>query len=358
MTQAPATPLVDDPTTRVVLTVALLATLALAWLGVQRAGQRARARFDERRVEIAQLAVVTGLVAVTAVAIVFVWDAVTQIRDQVAKLGANPKLGVWIVVSLLVVAVAYGITRIASRLVTRPDLEEVPSDHRREVAFHVIQVTVYGIAALVVLTIWRVDLANLLLGAGFLGLVLGLAARQTLGAVLAGFVLLFARPFEVGEWVEIGESEGVVTDVSIVNTRLRTFDGEYVLIPNDRVTGRDIVNRSREGRLRGSVEVGVDYETDLDAAVEAAEAAMDDCDRVLESPRPHVVGKRFGDSAVVLELRYWVEDPSARRMWRARTDVVGAVKDAYEREGIDIPFPQRSISAREEVGVRLEGEQS
>ncbi len=87
-----------------------------------------------------------------------------------------------------------------------------------------------------------------------------MAARQTLGSLLAGFMLMFARPFEIGDWVEIEEKEGIVTDISIVNTRIQTFDGEYVMIPNDTVGGSTIVNRSRKGRLRLEVDVGIDYD--------------------------------------------------------------------------------------------------
>jgi small conductance mechanosensitive channel len=254
---------------------------------------------------------------------------------------------------LLIVAVAYGVVRIAGRIVRPPEEDAVPTDHRREVAYHVVQVSVYAVAGVVVLTIWGLRLGNLLVGAGFLGIVLGLAARQTLGAVLAGFVLLFSRPFTVGDWVVIDDQEGVVTDVSVVNTQLRTLDDEYVMIPNDQVTGEAIVNRSRGEKLRVTVEVGVDYDVDPDHAADVATAAMEGCDGTLDGPSPYVVGKRFGDSAVVLELRFWIDDPSARRMWRARTEVVGAVKAAFEDEGIDIPFPQRTLGGRESDGVRL-----
>ena len=333
-------------TTRVVVTVGLLVALVAAWYAVQRIAQRAQDRYEGRDVETVEMVVLTLLVGLTAAAIIGVWQTVTQIRAQIANLGAQPEFGARVVVSLLIFAVAYGVIRIAGRMLQHSAQGDVPTDHRREVAFRVTQVSLLGVAGIVVLSLWQRSLGNLLLGAGFLGIVIGLAARQTLGAVIAGFVLLFARPFKVGEWVQIGDNEGIVTDVSIINTRLRTLDDEHVLIPNDRVTGRDIVNRSRQGRLRVTVEVGVDYETDVDHAMAVAQAATKDCPRVLASPTPHVVGKGFGDSAVVLEIRFWIAEPSARRMWRARTEVVSAVKSAFEREGITIPFPQRTLGSR------------
>jgi small-conductance mechanosensitive channel len=206
---------------------------------------------------------------------------------------------------------------------------------------------------------WEVDLSGLLVGAGFLGIVVGMAARQTLGALLAGFVLMFSRPFEIGDWVEIDDEEGIVTDISIVNTRIQTFAGEYVMIPNDIVSGRKIVNKSRKGRLRIEVEVGVDYEADVERAADVAKEAMKGLDEILSVPTPQVVLKEFGDSAVVLSLRFWIDKPSARRQWRARTAVIESVKAAFDSEGIKIPFPQRELTGREESGgFELAGERS
>jgi small-conductance mechanosensitive channel len=181
-----------------------------------------------------------------------------------------------------------------------------------------------------------------------------MAARQTLGAVLAGFVLMFSRPFEIGDWVEVGDQEGIVTHISIVNTRIQTFDGEYVMLPNDEVSSKPITNRTRKGRLRIEVEVGVDYEDDPTHAAEVALAAVRDVEKVLAVPTPQVVAKRFADSSVVLGVRFWIDSPSARRKWRAQTAVIDAVKSAFEAEGIKIPFPQRELTGRaEEGGFRL-----
>jgi len=228
------------------------------------------------------------------------------------------------------------------------------TQHQAELLFRLTQVTLYGLTVLVIFGIWKVNLGGLLVGAGFLGIVVGLAARQTLGSLIAGFVLMFARPFEIGDWVQIGEREGRVTEISIVNTRIQTFDGEYAMIPNDTVGSSEIVNRTRKGRLRIRVEVGVDYDTDLQHAVDTATDAMRDVGDILTVPQPQVVLKEFGNSAILLELRFWIDKPSSRRRWRARTAVIQAVKRAFDREGIKIPFPQRELMGRiEQGGFRL-----
>ncbi|WP_407066849.1 mechanosensitive ion channel family protein [Haloarcula sediminis] len=234
------------------------------------------------------------------------------------------------------------------------------TDHQEEILLRVGQVTIFVTIGTTIFAVWQVDVGGLLVGAGFLGIVVGLAARQTLGSLIAGFVLMFSRPFTIGDWVVVGDQEGIVTDITIFNTRLENFDGEFVVLPNDRVSDSAITNRSRKGLLRLTLDIGVDYDTDVDAAGDLAREAMVGVDDVVDSPPPQVVPKSFGDSAVVLELRFWIDHPTPPRKWRAVSAVVRAVKTAFDEEGIDIPFPQRTLTMRDESSAteRPRGAQS
>jgi len=222
------------------------------------------------------------------------------------------------------------------------------TEHQEEILLRVGQVTIFVTVGATIFAVWSVNIGGLLVGAGFLGIVVGFAARQTLGSLIAGFVLMFSRPFTIGDWVAVGDQEGIVTDITIFNTRLENFDGEFVVIPNDKVSDSAITNRSQKGLLRLTLDVGVDYDTDVDAAMELAREAMVDVSDVVASPPPQVIPKSFGDSAVVLELRFWIDHPTPPRKWRAVSAVVRAVKTAFEEEDIDIPFPQRTLTMREE----------
>ncbi|EMA15860.1 mechanosensitive ion channel family protein [Haloarcula marismortui] len=220
------------------------------------------------------------------------------------------------------------------------------TEHQEEILLRLGQVTVFVTIGATIFAVWGIDLSGLLVGAGFLGIVVGLAARQTLGSLIAGFVLMFSRPFTIGDWVLIGEQEGIVTDITVFNTRLENFDGEFVIIPNDRVSDRAVTNRSRKGLLRLTVDIGVDYDTDVDRAMDLAREAMTDIEHVVDSPTPDVVPKDFGDSAVVMELRFWIDHPTPPRKWRAISAVVRGVKATFDEEDIAIPFPQRTLSNR------------
>lgn len=340
----------QTPTTeaQLIATAAVVVVVLGLVIGILRLSERFQKRWDPAVVETTA-ALLIGVVGVVGMAtIVGVFRAGDQVASSLAVLDLDPVL---VAVTVFLLFAAYGTTRLTRRFFRGfATGTSAFSDHQRAVVHHIVQVVVYLFTVLIILSLWQVNVGNLLLGAGVLGIVLGLAARQTLGAVLAGFVVLFSRPFEVGDWVKIGEHEGTVREITIVNTRVQTFDGETVMVPNDIVTGTQVVNRSRDGRLRVNVDIGIDYESDISAAIEAAEQSMEAVELARDSPSPRAVVAEFDDSAVVLRLRFWIDDPDARRYWRARTAVIQAVKDSFDQADIKIPFPQRELSGRAERG--------
>ncbi|MFD1588811.1 mechanosensitive ion channel family protein [Halorientalis brevis] len=336
----------------------VVAGFVLVLFLIRALGPRLKERYPADDVEAVQAVLVTLAAAATSWFLVVVWRIVDEVFASLAVIRVGPRQGALALVGVLTLIIAYTLTR-----VTRGVLEDRGGDvitaHRREVIHHFLQLAIYIVASTFVLSLAGVNPANLLVGAGAIGLVVGLAARQTLGAILAGIVLLFARPLEVGDWVVVDDNEGIVVDVTLFNTELRTWDDEHVMIPNDEVASSSIVNRSRSGRLRVSFKIGVDYEADVTRAAAVAEGAMNECDvsPLLSKPSPSVVGRGFGDSAVLLECRFWISDPSARRKWRTQTAVIRAVKEAFDEEGIKIPYPQRELTARDEGdGFRLAGD--
>ncbi|MFD1642541.1 mechanosensitive ion channel family protein [Halohasta litorea] len=220
------------------------------------------------------------------------------------------------------------------------------SAHQEQILTRVGQVALLVALLVGVLTVWNIQIGGVLVGAGFLGIVVGMAARQTLGSLIAGFVLMFSRPFEIGDWVEVGDNQGIVTQITIMNTHLRNFDGEHVVIPNDNVNQQAVVNRSRDGKLRIHVEVGVDYEADPTRAAELAREAVEEASFVDGNPNPQVFPVGFGGSAVDLDIRFWISPPTPQKRWRATAEVIEVVKERFDTESIAIPFPQRTVGYR------------
>ncbi|RXK51658.1 mechanosensitive ion channel family protein [Halorientalis pallida] len=301
-----------------------------------------------------------GISLVTGLTLLVIWDQQWLIAQAYALVQFSlADVLAWVFTGVLVVGAYVGMGLLEDAVAAFSREADRMTAHQEQIVTRVGQIGLLVVVAFVLLGFWGVDLGGLLVGAGFLGIVVGLAARQTLGSLIAGFVLMFSRPFEIGDWVEVGDEEGVVTDITIINTRLENFDGEFVVIPNDRVADRAITNRSQKGRLRLRVDVGIDYDADPAAAAEVATAAIETVDHVEETPKPHVFPREFGDSAVVLEMRFWIEHPTPPKRWRTQARVVERVKAAFGREGIGIPFPQRELSGRAETGgVRVDDERS
>ena len=289
--------------------------------------------------------------AVTVLALLVIWG---QLDLAVAILGlasVSAPTVAQVAVTVLLFLLAYvSIDLLGDWLRGLTARSEQFSRHQEEIALRVLQLVVLTGVSLVALSLWGVDLGGLLIGAGFLGIVAGLAAQQTLGSLIAGFVLMFSRPFEIGDWVEIGDNEGIITEITIVNTRLENFDGEFIVLPNDVVGNSTIINRSKKGRLRIRVEVGIDYDADPEHAQAVAIEAIKEVDQILTVPRPQAFTRRLADSSVVLELRFWIDKPSARRRAKATSAAIRSVKTAFDEDGIKIPFPQRELSDRPESG--------
>ncbi|MFH5801205.1 mechanosensitive ion channel family protein [Haladaptatus sp. CMAA 1911] len=311
----------------------------------------AKRDYPFRLVNIGLLIASLILIGVSGSLFVIIWEQTQQATDGVKALGSVRKTGFQIVLTLGVCIAAYVSAGMVDRVIDRllQQTEEI-TRHQGKVVSRLSIIGVYLVGFVAILGVWKINLQGLFVGAGLLGAAIGLAANETLGSLLAGFQLMFSRPFEIGDWVQIGEHEGIVTDITIFTTRIETFEGKYVMLPNDFVSSSTIINIGRKGRLRLNVEVGVDYQADPDHATEIAKEAMKSVDDILTVPSPDVVLKQLGDSAVLLELRFWIEKPSSRRKWRAVTAVVRAVKLAYDREGIKIPYPQQEVSARKEAG--------
>jgi small-conductance mechanosensitive channel len=334
---------------RLGVTVVLLAAAAVVgWYLLPRLVEGLRDSVVQWAVGGAALRLVQSalLVGVT-VAVLVTWGYGTVVDETVVYVQSQELLVGRLLGSIALFLLAYVGTRVIADSVDNLGRQtDWITEHQEEIVLRVSQLGFFVTIGLGLLTVWGITLNGLLVGAGVLGIVVGFAARQTLGSLLAGFVLMFSRPFTIGDWVRIGDQEGIVTDITIFNTRLENFDGEFVVIPNDQVSNQAITNRSQKGLLRLRVDVGIDYANDPDHAKRVALDAISDCPEVVDAPPPQVFPKNFGDSAVVMEMRFWIDHPTPPRKWKAVSAVVTSVKSAFEQEGIEIPFPQRELSGR------------
>jgi len=336
---------------KLLATLLLIASVFLAAWAIRSLDRPLRDRVGEGLSEAIQASLLTLWIAFVTVVLTVVWNVTVILDLLVDAVLVNRAYAVLYLVTAAIFVTAYLLIRLVNRSVDELDEAGAITRHQSEVAYHVADAGIFLAAFGVVLTIWGVNLTNLILGAGVLSAVLGLAAQKTFSAMIAGFVLLFARPFVVGDWIAVHsdgeERTGIVDDVTVLNTKVQTFRDQHVLIPNDEVTSNQMINYSRNDRLRIDIEVGVDYDSDLERARAALRDGLFDVDLAQETPSPQVVTKRFDDSAIVLELRFWIENPSMRRSWKARTEAMEGIKESFDREGVVIPFSQHVHSFRD-----------
>ena len=178
---------------------------------------------------------------------------------------------------------------------------------------------------------------------GIGGVALAFAAQSILANFLASIILQVRRPFRRGDQIETNDCEGTVEDVDFRVVRLRTFDGERVMVPCAEVLSKPIVNLTTLGRRRTTLEVGVSYDADLEESRDLLLAAVEKAEGVLDRPPAEVWVKEFDDSAITLAVRFW-HAPDIASLWRVRSHVAVAVKKALNGAGIEIPFPQRVLT--------------
>lgn len=203
-----------------------------------------------------------------------------------------------------------------------------------------IAATIVAIAALSALAALHVDISSAVVAGGFAGIVVGFASQTTVSNLISGLFLLFERPFRIGDSVVAGDHMGIVTDIKVLSTKIRRFDGTEVRISNEKVFSSEIVTLTGSVARRVSFIVGIAYKEQIAVAREVIMRVLKEDPLVLEEPGPVVYVKELADSSVNLRVKAWV--PSQRYM-EVRMRLVQRVKEALDLAGIEIPFPQRVV---------------
>jgi len=175
---------------------------------------------------------------------------------------------------------------------------------------------------------------------GAAGLAVGLALRGSLANFAAGFLMIIFRPFKVGDFVEAAGVAGVVKDMQIFTTTMKTGDNKTIIIPNAKISGDNIINYSAEENRRVDMTVGVAYDADLSKVRDVLNDIISKEERILPDPAPQVAVAELADSSVNFIVRVWTKSGD---YWGVKFDATETIKNRFDEEGIGIPFPQRDI---------------
>ncbi|MFC7020585.1 MULTISPECIES: mechanosensitive ion channel family protein [Haloarcula] len=174
-------------------------------------------------------------------------------------------------------------------------------------------------------------------------LAIGFAMQDVLKNFVAGIFIYTDKPFRIGDWIEWDGNSGIVEDISLRVSRVRTFDNELLTVPNSNLTDGVIKNPVAKEQLRLKFVFGIGYDDDIDKATEIIIEEAEANEGIMEDPAPSVRLVELGDSSVGLQSRVWIDDPSRADFVKTRGEYVQAVKQRFDEEDINIPYPNRTI---------------
>jgi len=244
-----------------------------------------------------------------------------------------------IVIALVVLLIAFLVAKILSLYLRRFLKEKVAKGHL-EIIAKVVSYTIIIVAVLAILPTIGIKLSGLLVAGGIAGLAIGFASQSIIGNLISGIFLMIERPIKIGNSVNIEGTGGIVEDIRIISTTIRTFDGLYIRVPNQKVFTASITNFVANVARRFEYVVGIRYSDDADKALETIKNIIEDHPLALKNPAPQVFVDNLGDSSVNIIVRIWA--PSTE-WFGVKTELLWKIKKAIEKEGIEIPFPQRVL---------------
>ena len=208
------------------------------------------------------------------------------------------------------------------------------------VAGSVIRYALLVVTIVAVLAQFGVNTTSIIAVLGAAGLAIGLALQGTLSNVAAGVMLLFLRPFKVGNWIEAANVSGTVREIGLFTTTIDTFDNVYISIPNSTIWSSTIINHSRYNTRRMDIDIGVSYDANIDFVLETLLTLADD-KRVLKKPSPQGLVVSYGDSSIIVRLRLYAKN---NVYWGLYWDLMRKTKSVLDEAKIEIPFPQRVVT--------------
>lgn len=250
-----------------------------------------------------------------------------------------------LLLGVLVFVIFMGLARLAGNAVGSVSQRTGQSRGIALVFSRIVSWLVLAVGVLVALTVVFPTLtaASLFGALGVSGVAIGFAFKDIFQNLLAGLLILVTRPFRIGDQIVSGDHEGVVEDIQVRATLLRTYDNRRVVIPNSELyTNRVTVNTAYPQR-RLSVTVGIGYGDDIAAARALILKTLAGLDGLLKDPAPSVLVKELGDFSVNLDVRFWIDPPVRKEAVEAQDGVLEAIRNALPAAGFDLPFPTQQL---------------
>lgn len=268
-------------------------------------------------------------------------EAVQQTAGLLAKMGQKlvdylPTLVIALIVFLIGMLIAGCINKIINRMMSKAKVNATASGFGKSL----IRILLYTVLIIICLSILGVPMASIVAVVGAAGLAIGLALQNSLSNLAGGFIILFAKPFQRGDYISTAGESGFVEAVTILYTELITLDNRSIYLPNSIVSSSAVQNFSQNGKLRVSVPVQVSYKTDLSIAKDIMLNTVKSLPVTLKEPAPVIAVTELGNGGITLTALFWVNKGD---YFTAPGKLLEAIKPAFDDAGIEIPYPQIDV---------------
>ena len=245
-------------------------------------------------------------------------------------------------VCLILIRLVMGLVR---RLLSRSSLEERTGRYVQQG----VRTLLYVLTALMVAGSLGIDVTSLVALVGVFGLAVSLAVQDVLSNLAGGMVLLFSKPFTLGDYVATEDGEGTVEEITLTHTKLDTVDGQRVMLPNSRLVAGKIVNYSVRGVRRADLAVSASYGDSAGAVRASCLKALSRVPGILEEPPPQVVVSAYGESAVAYRVRFWA---STEVFWDAHNAALEEVRACFKEDGITMTYNHLNVHLVDEKNTK------
>lgn len=243
-----------------------------------------------------------------------------------------------LIVALVVFILSLLIARPASRWVVRKVSKRIEDPAIIQLLSRVTTWLIIITGTLIALDQVNFDVTGFIAGLGIVGLTVGFALQDITRNFIAGVILLLRKTFEINDEVEVVGYRGHILNINTRDTVLRTLDGEVVILPNLTVFNNAIVNYSDLSHRRRAIRIGLGYGEDITRASQVFLEAIKAVDGVADTPAASVLAEELGNSTLTLVARFWVNQKT-HSLLSVHSEVVRAIKEAAEKENIDLPYP-------------------
>jgi len=229
-----------------------------------------------------------------------------------------------------------------ARKLARNGLKNVPnlSNLLKSFVLTAVYWTTFVIGILIVLALFGVNVTPLFAVVGGLSFILGFALQETLGNLASGLMIMVLKPFDTGDYIHTAGISGVVDEMSVVSTQIRTFDNQIIVVPNSKIWGDVITNVSTSDTRRVDLVFGIAYTDNAAHAIKVLQELVAIHKLCLSDPAPEIFVGELGDSSVNIFCRPWCKTED---YWVVYWDLTGQAKERFDVEGISIPFPQQDV---------------